>query len=57
MSDLVPNLVDLRGFLPKIESATAAHVFLDRLSRATTVKDAGENIDALVDEWFALPSE
>lgn len=57
MSDLAPNLDDLRGFLPKIESAPAAHALLERLSEATTVEEAFAKVDALVDEWLTMPSE
>lgn len=57
MSDLVPNLEDLRSFLSDIDSAPDAHAFLDRLSEATTFDGAVAKVDALVDEWLAVPSE
>ena len=57
MSDLVPNLDDLRDFLPEIESAPDAHALLDCLSEATTVEEAVAKVDALVDEWLAMSSE
>lgn len=57
MSELAPNLDDLSGFLPDIESAPAAHALLERLSEATTVGEALEKVEALVDEWLTVPGE
>ncbi len=57
MSDLVPNLDDLRDLLPPEETAPDAHAFLERLSQAATADDAVARVDALVSEWLAVPSE
>ena len=57
MSDLVPNLDDLRDFLPPAEAAPDAHALLERLSEASTVDEAVAKVDALVDEWLTMPSE
>jgi len=57
MSDLVPNLDDLRGLLPPEETAPDAHALLERLSEATTVEEAVAKVDALVDEWLIVPNE
>lgn len=57
MSDLVPNLDDLRDLLPPEDAAPDAHAFLECLSQAATVDEAVARVDALVNEWLAVPSE
>lgn len=57
MSDLVPNLDDLRAHLPSEATAPDAHALLERLSEATTVEEAVAKVDALVDEWLIVPYE
>ena len=57
MSDLIPNLDDLRNLLPPDETAPDAHAFLERLSEAATEDEAVAKVDALVDEWLTVPSE
>lgn len=55
MSDLIPNLNDLRTNLPSQESAPDVHAFVEALAKAGSVAGAQANVDALVDSWLELP--
>lgn len=55
MSDLMPNLGDLRAKLPATKSAFDAHDFVDELAKAGTLVEVNANIDALVDRWLKVP--
>ena len=55
MSDLIPNLEELRAKLPTDGTAQDAHQFVGELATATSVEDANMAIGALVDRWLELP--
>lgn len=57
MSDLIPNLDDLRTKLPAEESAKDAHEFIEELARAASLVEAQANVDALVDRWLVVPDD
>jgi hypothetical protein len=57
MSDLIPNLDDLRAKLPAEESASDAHEFVKKLARAGTLAEIDANIDALVDRWLEVSDD
>ena len=57
MSDLIPNLDDLRDKLPQDESASDAREFLAELSKAATPAEMIASVDALVDRWLEVPDE
>lgn len=57
MSDLIPNLDDLRAKLPAEETANDAHEFIAELAKAGSLGDVQTNVDALVDRWLELPDD
>lgn len=57
MSELIPNLGDLRLKLPTEESAKDALAFLDELAKAGSLAGAQANVNALVDTWLELPDD
>lgn len=57
MSDLIPNLDDLRAKLPAAESVKDAHEFLEELAKAGSLAEAQANVDALVDRWLEVPDD
>lgn len=57
MSDLIPNLDDLRAKLPSDESASDAREFVDELSKAVSPAQITANVDALVDRWLDVPDD
>lgn len=57
VSELIPNLEDLRAQLPTDETALDAHEFLIALSNAASLKDVETTVDALVDAWLEVPVE
>lgn len=54
MSDLMPNLDDLRAKLPAGEPASDAHEFVEELSKAGSPAEINANVDALVDRWLEM---
>lgn len=52
MSDLIPNLDDLRAQLPTDGTAQDAHEFVSELGMVASVEDVGMKTDALVDRWL-----
>lgn len=54
MSDLIPNLEDLRARLPSDETAVDAHEFIAELESVVSVDDADMKVDALVDRWLEV---
>lgn len=57
MSDLIPNLDDLRAKLPAEGSASDARAFMTELANASSPTEIGANIDALVDRWLEVPDD
>lgn len=57
MSDLIPNLDELRAKLPTEESALDAHEFVEELAKAGTLVEVNAKIDALVDRWLEVPCD
>lgn len=57
MSDLIPNLEDLREQLPMDGTAPDAHEFIGELAVAASIDDLGARVDALVDRWLEVPDD
>ncbi|OYN77044.1 hypothetical protein CG716_19515 [Mycolicibacterium sphagni] len=57
MSDLVPNLDDLRGQLPTDGTAQDAHEFVAELAIIASAEDVGPKIDTLVDRWLEVSND
>ena len=57
MSDLIPNLDDLRAKLPQDESASDAREFVEELSKAAPPAEIVASVDALVDRWLEVPDD
>jgi hypothetical protein len=57
MSDLIPNLDDLRAKLPGDESASDAREFVEELSKAGSPAEVSANVGALVDRWLEVPDD
>lgn len=57
MSDLIPNIEDLRAQLPTDDTSTYAHEFVSELSMAASVEDVNKKVDALVDRWLGMPDD
>jgi hypothetical protein len=57
MSDLIPNLDDLRAKLPPDEPASDAREFVEELSKAASSAEIIANVDALVDRWLEVPDD
>ena len=57
MSDLIPNLDDLRGQLPTDGTAQDVHEFVAELAIVASTEDVGMRIDALVDRWLEVSSD
>lgn len=55
MSDMIPNLEDLRAQLPTDGTAQDALEFISELAVATTPAAVDEKVDALVDRWLEVP--
>lgn len=54
MSDLIPNLEDLREHLPIDGTALDAHEFVGELGTAESVEEMDVKVDALVDRWLEV---
>ncbi|MFD5812384.1 hypothetical protein [Rhodococcus aetherivorans] len=54
MSELIPNLEDLREQLPTDETAADAHKFVAELATATSATEVASKVDALVDGWLEI---
>lgn len=52
MSELIPNLNDLRAHLPTDEIVLDAHEFLGELAKAESSAEVAARVDALVDRWI-----
>lgn len=57
MSDLVPNLEDLRDQLPIDGTALDAHEFLEELATAESVEEMDVKVEALVDRWLEVSDD
>lgn len=57
MSDLIPNLEDLRAQLPTDGTAEAAHQFVAELATVVSAEDVNTKIDGLVDRWLEVPDD
>ena len=57
MSELIPNLEDLRAQLPTDGTAHDTHQFIEALELAASAEDVAANIDTLVDRWMELPDD
>ena len=57
MSDLIPNLEDLRAQLPTDGAAQYAHEFVGELAALTFIEDMDVKIDALVDRWLEVSND
>lgn len=57
MSDLIPNLEDLRAQLPTDGTAQDAHQFVAELATLASAEDVNMKIDALVDRWLEVPND
>lgn len=57
MSELIPNLDDLRAKLPAEETAKDAHEFIEELAKAGSIADVQANVDALVDRWLEVTDD
>lgn len=57
MSELIPNLDDLRAKLPAVETAKDAHEFIEELAKAGSIADVQANVDALVDRWLEVTDD
>lgn len=57
MSDLIPNLEDLRAQLPTDGTAEAAHQFVAELATVASAEGVTMKIDALVDRWLEVPDD
>ena len=57
MSELIPNLEDLRAQLPTDSTAHDAHQFVEALEPAESAEDVAASIDTLVDRWMELPDD
>jgi hypothetical protein len=54
MSELIPNLEDLRAQLPTDETARDAHEFVNELATGEAAEDVASKVDALVDRWLEV---
>lgn len=57
MSDLIPNLEDLRAQLPSDDTAQDAREFVAELATAASAASVDKKIDALVDRWLEVSDE
>lgn len=57
MSDLIPNLDDLRTKLSTDQSAEDAHEFIEELAKAGSVAEAQANVDSLLDRWLEVADD
>lgn len=57
VSDLIPNLEDLRAQLPSDGTALDAHEFVEELEAAVSVEDVEVKVDALVDRWLEVADD
>ena len=57
MSELIPNLSDLRAQLPAAEIAADAHEFVAGLATAGSLAEVTSMVDALVDRWLVQPDD
>lgn len=57
MSDLIPNLEDLRAQLPTDGTAEPAHQFVAELATVASAEGVNMKIDALVDRWLEVPDD
>lgn len=54
MSDLIPNLEDLREQLPTDGMALDANEFIGELTTAESIEEMEIRADALVDRWLEV---
>jgi hypothetical protein len=57
MSELIPNLDDLREQLPPDSIAKDAHEFVGELEKATTTAEVSSSVDALIDRWLEVSDD
>lgn len=57
VSDLIPNIDDLRAQLPTDGTAQDAHGFVQELATALSADDVDVKIDALVDNWLEVSDD
>jgi hypothetical protein len=57
VSDLIPNIDDLRAQLPTDGAAPDAYRFVQELAVALSVDDVEVKIDALVDNWLEVSDD
>jgi hypothetical protein len=57
VSDLIPNLEDLRAQLPTDGTTQDAHEFVAELSAIVSAADVDMKIDALVDRWLEVSDD
>lgn len=57
MSELIPNLEDMRAQLPTDGTAQDAHEFVAELAIVVSAEDVDMTIDALVDRWLEVSDD
>lgn len=57
MSELIPNLDDLRIQVPPGEDTTDTSEFLAELATAASVDEVTRRVDALIDRWLEVPND
>lgn len=57
MTDLIPNLEDLRAQLPTDGTTLDAHEFVVQLAAAASVDEVDMKVDALVDGWLEVSND
>lgn len=57
MSDLIPNLEDLREQIPVDGTVPHAHEFIEELAAGVSIADVGARVDALVDRWLEVTDD
>ncbi|CAM3422181.1 hypothetical protein OCAE111667_09160 [Occultella aeris] len=55
MSELIPNLNDLRAHLPVDDTAADAREFLGEVAKGQSFTEVTANVGALVDRWLEVP--
>lgn len=57
MSELIPNLEDLRVQLSTDVTSQYAHEFVRVLATAESTEDVASKVDALVNRWLEVPDD